>query len=428
MVTRPVCCCLAVPLHHPKMTRGMGLFLLLLWAADTPQGAAVQVLPPVNFTLTVSALAQVLLHWEPNPAQEQSNSTIRYDVEILSPVPEEYDTKRTQSVRTVALHDGFSARVRTLLLQGHLQMGSAWVQGHLPPLPGAAGTSVTNLSCVTRVTSAGSASLRCTWLPGQGAPEDTEYFLFYRYEAHTEECPTYSRDRWNRNIECRFSRTWIKPGEIDNLIVIHINGSSKRAAIKPFQQLFNQNAIEKVNIPRNISVSLQQNDLLAVWEKPISPFHEECFEYEFYLTNMRSGNKQILKIPSSSFRVRLDGSSRYSLRIRASHNHLCRARGFWSDWSEIIHVGQNKLENSTAWILTLLCVSTSCSFLLVAIICKINHVWSKLFPPIPTPSNKFRDPFPVDYERARTCGSSTETEVGRLPQGLSCSVLEDSVF
>lgn len=49
----------------------------------------VQVFPPVNFTLTVSALAQVLLRWKPNPSQEQKNHTIRYDVKILSPVPAE---------------------------------------------------------------------------------------------------------------------------------------------------------------------------------------------------------------------------------------------------------------------------------------------------------------------------------------------------
>ncbi|XP_016156807.1 PREDICTED: interleukin-5 receptor subunit alpha [Ficedula albicollis] len=410
------------------LASGMPVFLLLLWATTTPQGAGVQVLPPVNFTLTVSALAQVLLHWEPNPAQEQNNSTIRYDVEILSPVQEEYDTKSTRSVRTAALHNGFSARVRTLLLQGHLQMSSDWVEGNLPPLPGAADTSVTNVSCVTHVTTPGNVSLCCTWLPGQGAPEDTKYFLFYRYEAHTEECPTHTKDKRNRNTECRFANTQIKAGEIDNLIVIHINGSSQRAAIKPFQQLFNQNAIEKANIPRNISISLEQNDLLAMWEKPISPFHEECFEYEFYLINLKSGNKQILKISSNSFQLRVDGSSSYSIRLRANHNHICRARGFWSDWSETFYVGQNKLENSIAWILTLLCVSMSCTLLLVAVLCKINHVWSKLFPPIPTPSNKFRDPFPIDYERARTCTSSTETEVCSLAEGLSCSVFEDSVF
>lgn len=54
----------------------------------------VLVLPPVNFTLRVSALAQVLLQWEPNPAQEQNHSTIRYDVKILSPVPEEVREKK----------------------------------------------------------------------------------------------------------------------------------------------------------------------------------------------------------------------------------------------------------------------------------------------------------------------------------------------
>ncbi|NWW73680.1 IL5RA protein, partial [Climacteris rufus] len=330
----------------------------------------VQVFPPVNFTLTVSALAQVLLHWKPNPDQEQSNYTIRYDVKILSPVPEEFDTRSTRSVRTAVLHDGFSACVRTLLLQEGLQMSSDWVKGRLPPLPGAPETSITNLSCVTHITISGNVSLHCTWLPGQGAPEDTKYFLFYRYETYTEECHSYTRDKWNRNTECRFSRTHIDPGKVDNLIVIHINGSSKRAAIKPFQQLFNQNAIEKVNIPRNISVSLEQNDLLATWEKPISPFPKECFEYEFYFVNLKSGNKQILKISSNSFRLRLDGSSRYSLRVRAKHLHFCSASGFWSDWSQVLYVGQNKLDNSVAWILTLLCVSTSCTFLLVAIICK----------------------------------------------------------
>ncbi|NXS28428.1 IL5RA protein, partial [Pomatostomus ruficeps] len=359
----------------------------------------VQVFPPVNFTLTVSALAQVLLHWKPNPAQEQSNSTtIRYDVKILSPVPEEYDTTRTHSIRAAALHDGFSACVRTLLLREHLRLSSAWVKGNLPPLPGAADTSVTNLSCATHATLAGTVSLRCTWLPGQGAPEDTEYFLFYRYGSHTEECPAYSKDAGSRNTACSFASTHISPGGIDKLIAVHVNGSSKRAPIKPFQQLFNQNAIEKVNVPRNISASLEQNDLVATWEKPISPFHEECFEYEFYLVHLKSGNEQVLKISSSSFRLRVDGSSRYSLRIRANHNLLCRARGLWSDWSEIVYVGQNKLENSIAWVLSLLCVSMSCTFLLVALICKMNHVWGKLFPPIPTPSNKFRDPFPVDYE------------------------------
>ncbi|XP_017682544.1 PREDICTED: interleukin-5 receptor subunit alpha isoform X2 [Lepidothrix coronata] len=409
----------------------MQVCLILLWTThsvqpNTPQAARVQVFPPVNFTLTVSALAQVLLHWEPNPAQDQKNDTIRYEVKILSPVPEEYDTRKTHSVRTVALHDGFSAHVRTLLLHNDLQMRSEWVQENLPPLPGAPETSITNLSCVTHLTISGTVSLHCSWLPGPGAPQDTEYFLFYRYKNHTEECHRYAKDKWDRNSGCSFPGTHIDPQEADDL-VIHINGSSKSAAIKTFQQLFNPNAIEKVNVPRNITVSLEENHLLATWEKPISLFHEECFEYEFYLFNLKSGNKQILKLSSNKFRLRIDVTSRYSIQIRANHHTWCM-RGLWSDWSEVIYVGQNKLENSVAWILAVLCVSTSCTFLLVALICKINRVWSKLFPPIPTPSNKFPDPFPVDYERARTCTSDTETEFSSLAEDLYCRALDDSVF
>ncbi|NXF81307.1 IL5RA protein, partial [Sclerurus mexicanus] len=380
----------------------MQVCLTLLWTSSSvqphiSQAARVEVFPPINFTLTVCALAQVLLHWEPNPAQEQENYTIRYDVNILSPVPEEYDTKKTRSVRTAALHGGFSARVRTLLLHSDLQMRSQWVRENLPPLPGAPGTSITNLSCVTHITLAGTVSLHCTWLPGHEAPEDTQYFLFYRYKKYTEECHNYVKDKWNRNTECSFPGTHIDPEEVDDFIVIHINGSSRRAAIKPFQQLFKQNAIEKVNVPRNITVSLEQNDLLATWEKPISLFNEECFEYEFYLVNLKSGNKQILKISSQQFRLRVDASSRYSVQLRANHPPWC-GRALWSDWSHVVYVGLNKLENSIAWILAVLCVSTSCTFLLVAIICKIKRVWNKLFPPIPTPSNKFQDPFPIDYE------------------------------
>ncbi|KAK2534242.1 Il5ra [Columba guinea] len=419
---------MAILIYHLKiMASIMRVFLILLWTMvqqNIPQAAGVQVFPPVNFTLTVSSLAQVLLHWEPNPNQEQKNYTIRYDVKILSPVPEEYDTKKTHSIRTVALHNGFSAHVRTLLLHKDLQMRSDWVKESLPPPPGAPGTSVTNLSCVTRITISSTVSLHCSWLPGQGAPEDTKYSLFYRYETYTEECQDYIKDKWNRNTECRFSVTHIDPEEpffkrkkmhnVQNNFVL-----LKKGIDCPIK--------EKVNVPRNVTVFLEQNDLLATWEKPISPFPKECFEYEFYLFNLKSGNKQILKISSNDFRLQIDVTSRYSIQIRANHR-ICRTRGFWSDWSEITYVGQNNLDNSVTWILTVLCVSTCCTFLLVAIICKINHVWSKLFPPIPTPSNKFRDPFPIDYERARTCTSETETEFSSFAEDLYCSTLDNSVF
>nr|BAK69492.1 interleukin-5 receptor subunit alpha isoform 3 [Gallus gallus] len=328
----------------------MRVCLILLWIRILVQPhilqlKAVQVFPPINFTLTVSALAQVLLSWKPSPNQEQKNYTIRYDVKILTPVFEEYDTTKTHSFQTAVLHNGFSAHVRTLLFHKGLQMTSDWVTAELQPPPGAENTAVTDLSCVTHFTVSSTVSLHCTWLPGKEAPEDTKYFLFYRYETYTEECQDYIKDKWNRNVECRFSVTHIAPGEIDELIVIHINGSSKYAAIKPFQQLFNQNAIEKVNVPRNVTVFLEQNDLVATWEKPLSTFPKGCFEYEFYLINLKSGNEQVSKTYSHDFRLRIDVTGRYSVQIRANH-HKCAVNGFWSDWSETLYIGKDYMHQS----------------------------------------------------------------------------------
>uniref|UniRef100_A0A8C3SW08 Interleukin 5 receptor subunit alpha n=1 Tax=Chelydra serpentina TaxID=8475 RepID=A0A8C3SW08_CHESE len=305
-----------------------------------PQTPRFQVLPPVNFTLTVSALAEVLLQWKPNPDQEK-NDIVKYDVEIMTPMQQMYDTKKTWSTRRAVLHNGFSARIRTLLHYNNSEIKSNWVTAKLKAPPGAVETSVTNLSCVIYTAINNTASLHCTWLAGKAAPEDTKYFLFYRYNSYTEECQEYSKDKWGRNIGCRFSNTYINRGEIDQVVIIHINGSSKDTAIKPFEELFNKNAIEKVNPPRKVTVSLKQNNLLVKWEMPVSSFLEECFEYELNIYNWKMGYKQILETTLHSFSLTIDDTCRYSIQIRANRQSWCD-EGFWSDWTEPLFIGKNQ--------------------------------------------------------------------------------------
>uniref|UniRef100_A0A7M4FC15 Interleukin 5 receptor subunit alpha n=1 Tax=Crocodylus porosus TaxID=8502 RepID=A0A7M4FC15_CROPO len=315
----------------------VNIILVPLWTAmaiqpNLLQAKGIQVLPPVNFTLTVTALAEVLLHWKPNPDQHQ-NYTVIYEVEIITPVQEEYNTKHTHSTRTVVLHDGFCAQVRTRLSYNNSQIESEWVTEELPALAGDAGTSVTNLFCIVYTASYNTASLHCSWLAGEHAPTDTVYFLFYRYNNYTEQCPDYLKDKWQRNVGCRFSKTYIDPKQIDTLIIIHVNGSSKHAAIKPLEQLFNQNTI-----------------------------------------------------------------------------------------------GEEQKENQVGWVLILVTVTMCFITLLIAMACKMCHLWSRLFPPIPTPKNNLKD-------LARTYTSETETEVGSYiddlgsyNEDLYCEVLEDSVI
>ncbi|XP_050813449.1 interleukin-5 receptor subunit alpha [Gopherus flavomarginatus] len=419
----------------------VSIFLVLLWRmmafqANLLQAKGIQVLPPVNFTLTVSALAEVLLQWKPNPDQEK-NYTVEYNVEIMTPEWEPYETKKTCSTRTAVLHNGFSARIRTLLLYNNSQIESNWVTAKLQAPPGAVETSVTNLSCVIYTAIDNTASLHCTWLAGKEAPEDTKYFLFYRYNSYTEECQEYSKDKWERNIGCRFSNTYIKTSETDEVIVIHINGSSKYTAIKSFEQLFNPQAIEKVNPPRNVTVFLKQNNLLIIWEMPASSFPEDCFEYELNIYNWKMDYRQILETMLNSFSLSIDDTCRYSIQIRANRQSWC-SEGIWSDWTEPLHIGKNQprtpVDSKAYTVLVALLVFICSVALLTAIICRKCHLWSRLFPPIPTPHNSLKNLFlNKSYQRTHNFTSETETEIGSCcedlgsyVEDLSSDVLEDS--
>ncbi|XP_067396426.1 interleukin-5 receptor subunit alpha [Emydura macquarii macquarii] len=426
------------------MATVVSIFPILLWTmmafqANPLQAKGIQVLPPANFTLTVTALAKILLQWKPNPDQEQKNYTVRYDVEIMTPVWEVYDTKYTHSTRTAVLHNGFSARIRTLLLYNNSQIESNWVTAKLQAPSGAVETSVTNLSCVIYTAINNIASLNCTWLAGEMAPKDTKYFLFYRYNSYTEECQEYSKDKWERNIGCRFPYTYIKTSEIGQLVVIHINGSSKYTAIKPFEQLFYENTIEKVNPPRNVTMSLKQNNLQINWEEPVSFFQNTCFEYELSIHNLKMGYKQILKTKANSFELLIDDTCRYSIQIKANRQSWCN-EGFWSDWTDPLYIGKDQpgtpIDSKASMVLSALVVSICSMAMLIAIICRRCHLWSRLFPPIPTPKTNLKYLFlNNNYQRARSCTSETETEIGSYPEDfrsytedLYSDVLEDSVI
>lgn len=137
-----------------------------------------------------------------------------------------------------------------------------------------------NLTCSTNTAAANGTqarsyhvSLRCAWLGGAGAPEDTQYFLRYRYGgrrrhrgqgpssrltarpvarrygARTEECRWYSQDSRRRNTACWFPRTVID-GKGRDWLAVQVRGSSARAAIRPYDRLFALHAIGETDTGR----------------------------------------------------------------------------------------------------------------------------------------------------------------------------------
>lgn len=101
-------------------------------------------------------------------------------------------------------------------------------------------------------------------------PYKHSWVFQFRFSVWTEECQEYSRDALNRNIACWFPRTFINSKGFEQLAV-HINGSSKHAAIKPLDQLFTLYAIGKKDLSQG-----GNNGIAQTWHR------KECF----YLSNV----------------------------------------------------------------------------------------------------------------------------------------------
>nr|XP_020728907.1 interleukin-5 receptor subunit alpha [Odocoileus virginianus texanus] len=390
-------------------------------------------LPPVNFTIKAVNLAQVVLRWEPNPDQEQSNVQLGYHVKINAPQEDDYETRNTESSLVTILHKGFSASVQTVPWNDRSLQASNWVSAELKAPPGSPGTEIVNLTCTTNTkadnythTGPYQVSLHCTWLVGKDAPDDTQYFLYYRYRSRTEECQEYSKDTLRRNVACWFPRTFINSKGRDSLAV-YVNGSSKEAAIKPFDQLFALHAIDRVNPPANVTAEIKGTCLSIHWEKPVSAFPSHCFDYEVKIYNAKKGYFQTEKMTTNTLITIIDDVSKYYIQVKAAVSPVCRTTGLWSEWSQPIYVGKDDQKPWREWFLIAVMMTICFILLIFSLICRICHLWTKLFPPVPVPKSNTND-FLVTINNEKTGSSETEIEVISYVEQAGFETLEDSVF
>ncbi|XP_006897154.1 PREDICTED: interleukin-5 receptor subunit alpha [Elephantulus edwardii] len=401
--------------------------------ADLLPDKTFALLPPVNFTAKVTGLAQIQLQWEPNPHQGPRDAALGYRVRINAPQEDEYETRDTESQCISILHKGFSVSVQTIYWDKASLPDSSWVSAELKDPPGSPGTSAVNLTCTTNTVASDSpdfrpypVSLQCSWLAGQDAPEDTQYFLYYRYGSWTEKCQEYSRDTLKRNIGCWFPRTPINIQEQYKLAV-HVNGSSRHATIKPFDQLFDLHAIDQVNPPTNVTAKTEGMNLSVHWEKPISAFPAHCFHYEVKIYNLRKDFVQTEQMKVNTFTSVVDDLSKYSVQVRAEVSFVCRETGQWSVWSPAVYVGNDEEKSSDEWLLVLLMAAICFVLLILSLICRTGHLWTKLFPPVPAPKSSIKD-LSVGTSHEKGGSYETEIEVVSYVEEPGFEILEDSVF
>nr|KAF6474467.1 interleukin 5 receptor subunit alpha [Rousettus aegyptiacus] len=435
MATRPSSFCLLQNLIVMALA-----FLILLGAtvilpADFLSDKKPSLLPPANFTVTATGLAQVLLRWEPSPDQERRSIKLGYHVKINGPQEDDYETSDTESSRETVLHEGFSASVRTIPWEGHPVRPSGWVTAGLSAPAGAAGTSAVNLTCTANTAASEGTrgrqyrvSLRCSWLPGQASPEDTWYFLYYRYGSQTEECREYGRDVLGRSVAGWFPGTVI-PGRGRDLLAVRVNGSSRHAAIRPLDRLFALHAIDQVNPPLNVTAGVEGTRLSVQWDKPISAFPTHCFEYEVKIHNARKGYFQVEKMTTQEFTSTVHGASRYSLQVRAAVSPVCRPAGPWSAWTRPVVVGSDERKPWAEWFLIALAAAVGFlfAFSLIRRASSRCHPWATLFPPVPAPKSHIKD-FIVSINYEKSGSGETEVEVMSYAEEQELEVLDDFVF
>ncbi|NXG54051.1 CSF2R factor, partial [Psilopogon haemacephalus] len=94
-----------------------------------------------------------------------------------------------------------------------------------PVFAGMNGSAIENFSCVIYNIS----FMNCTWQAGRGAPEDTQYFLYWKNlrDDDVMECELYIQDENGRNTGCRFHNVSIETEKA----YFMVNGSSKDSLI-----------------------------------------------------------------------------------------------------------------------------------------------------------------------------------------------------
>uniref|UniRef100_H2ZS78 Type I cytokine receptor cytokine-binding domain-containing protein n=1 Tax=Latimeria chalumnae TaxID=7897 RepID=H2ZS78_LATCH len=277
------------------ITQFMAIFwfwvIIIIQASSTcwtQNSKLIEILAPVSFSITIVSFGEVHFSWKQNPAQRILNYSVKHSLGIKNPITERWQlfkVSKLSSRKLMVLHKGVFARVRTIFEQNNILIAqSNWTESQVLAQPGDNGTSVNNLSCVIY----NNSYLNCTWDVGKEASKDTQYSLYYRQENTTEECQQYQKDTWDRNIGCQFSNTTIMSLN-PQMLVIYVNGSSKQAAIQPFDQIFDPFEIEKSNPPVKVTILVNEGLLRVSWKQPHTSYliESHCFKYQINIRDLK---------------------------------------------------------------------------------------------------------------------------------------------
>ncbi|XP_066453048.1 interleukin-5 receptor subunit alpha [Eleutherodactylus coqui] len=384
-----------------------GAAILLLLLSYFQVFAHDEIQPPENLHIAVPILGDVLLTWKHQIAPQ--NKSIKYNISYnTSEKSENFETHKNYTQFMVELHGGFTAHVASYIddpedsdfpKASELNRSSV----SLLPYSGAEGTAASNVSCQIEFWALEKSLLSCNWVPGNAAPADTEYNLYYRFEGVVERCQNYTIEPGGRReTGCHILSSAISITSAQNILV-HINGTSKSQKIKAMEKIFDKTAIEIVPPVQNLTLGV--NGLH--WIKPIQILSDICFQYEVNIQS-KSRNYTVTIVNTSYINEDLHKvSSTQLVRVRAVGQKPC-----WPDkrsqWTEIIQIGEGIDSSDYLGIIVSVCVIVTC--IIVFLLCV--RFWGHIFPQIPKPKNDLKEAFQnVQSQALMHCSSWSNEEI-----------------
>ncbi|XP_077323641.1 interleukin-5 receptor subunit alpha [Lithobates pipiens] len=414
---------------------GVRNVLLLLFCAVSVYDADI-LPPPTDIQISPLGLGRVNVSWRYTPPKKN----IAYIVKVKTPKKEEKDGEEEEEEEEegeeegeeipscpplyplqeypsetffmyewLAVPRGLRVEVAAIVMnktdEGEVieETGESASQ-ELPPFPGDEGTAPTNINCSLQIDEPGRYWLCCDWLPGEKAPLDTKYYLYFRHMNGAQECLSYvTEPGGGRAIGCQtlFSDSSLKAVNF----LVHINGSSRNRQIRATEHVYNINDAE--TIPPVWNLSMKENRSLS-WMKPIRSMADICFNYQI---NIWSQDKsETITISKEQHYWKEDvwrSAGKRHVRVRAVGKSPCwqtEKYSSWTSWIEVLHIEEDS--GDVLWISMTVCLFVAC--LALCLLC--IRLWRKIFPQIPKPKDDLKDAFKSAQHQALIRCNSWDTE------------------
>lgn len=172
----------------------------------------------------------------------------------------------------------------------------------------------------------------------------------------------------------------------DLYVFLHIN-ISLQDRWKVYSYMYDQDMLELLSPPPNITGAFKDNTLLVTWGLPscVSICDSHCLEYELSLEGQEKPKiVHNLKEPSYT-ELNVDLTQSYTVRVRTRIRlNECHGSHHWSDWSEPVMV-QAKQSTYSLNTVVIVAISLGIPMILLALV----SVSKVLFAPIPHPPLKY---------------------------------------